>query len=173
MVEGTVSAGGGDDRGTTRRMSNPRFLESNQFIIDIPPTPPSKQPFSFSSISLIDPFSSSSSLPSPVTTALIISSWYLSNIEVLLLNNYLLTIYGYRYLIFLTTLHMLFCSAYSSAAIRFPALIPLQQIVSRCQLLKIAALFAIFNVSIGWVPLSKKKRKEILKLLGWVEYLNE
>ncbi|KAK1321256.1 putative sugar phosphate/phosphate translocator [Acorus calamus] len=54
------------------------------------------------------------------------SSWYLSNIKVLLLNKYLLTIYGYRYPIFLITLHMLFCSAYSSAAIHFPALVPLQ-----------------------------------------------
>ncbi|KAK1306044.1 putative sugar phosphate/phosphate translocator [Acorus calamus] len=158
MVEGV----GGGNGGTTRRMSNPRLLESDQFIVDIPPTPPSKQPISSSFISLIIPFSSSSSLPSPaLTTALIIGSWYLSNIGVLLLNKYLLTIYGYRYPIFLTTLHMLFCSAYSSAAIRFLGLVPLQQIVSRRQLLKIAALSAIFsasvvcgNTSLRYIPVS-------------------
>ncbi|XP_038971608.1 probable sugar phosphate/phosphate translocator At1g12500, partial [Phoenix dactylifera] len=98
---------------------------------------------------------------STVSTALIIGAWYLSNIGVLLLNKYLLSIYGYRYPIFLTTLHMLACSAYSAAAVRWLRLVPLQPVSSRRQLLKIAALSAIFcfsvvcgNTSLRYLPVS-------------------
>ncbi|KAG1359172.1 UDP-URONIC ACID TRANSPORTER 1 [Cocos nucifera] len=168
MVEG---------HGTTRRGSNPR-LEADP-VIDIPPTPPGdarpgvKLPGAGTSsfLFLLFPFLShpsdaaggggASSSSSTVTTALIIGAWYLSNIGVLLLNKYLLSIYGYRYPIFLTTLHMLACSAYSAAAVRWLRLVPLQSVSSRRQLLKIAALSAIFcfsvvcgNTSLRYLPVS-------------------
>ena len=151
----------------TRRGSNPR-LESDPIAVDIPPTPPTKSPPS-SFLSLLLPFSlssssssdSSSASSSAVVTAFIIGAWYFSNIGVLLLNKYLLSIYGYRYPIFLTALHMLSCSLYSAAAVCWLHLVPLQAISSRPQLLKIAALSAIFclsvvcgNTSLRYIPVS-------------------
>lgn len=41
-------------------------------------------------------------IPKGITTLLLIGSWYFSNIGVLLLNKYLLSIYGFKYPIFLT-----------------------------------------------------------------------
>ncbi|KAJ4950926.1 hypothetical protein NE237_027758 [Protea cynaroides] len=136
---------------TTRRGSNPR-LES-ELVVDIPVTPTSEVR-NYSSITggLISP---------NVVTALIIASWYLSNIGVLLLNKYLLSFYGYRYPIFLTMLHMLSCSVYSFIAIHWLQLVPYQQILSRQQFFKIAALSAIFcfsvvcgNTSLRYIPVS-------------------
>ncbi|KAK1300649.1 putative sugar phosphate/phosphate translocator [Acorus calamus] len=93
-----------------------------------------------------------------LTTTQLISSWYISNIGVLLLNKYFLTIYSYRYLIFLTTLHMLLCSAYCSAAIPVLDFVPLQQIVSHHQLLQIVGLSNTLvvcgNTSLHYVPIS-------------------
>jgi hypothetical protein len=39
-------------------------------------------------------------------TLSVIAAWYFSNIGVILLNKYLLSIYGFRYPIFLTMMHM-------------------------------------------------------------------
>ncbi|CAL9759140.1 unnamed protein product [Musa acuminata subsp. burmannicoides] len=164
--------------GTTRRGSNPRLESADLVGIDIPPTPPSdarpgaKQATSF--LSLIVPFlfASSSHAPSSgaaapgsssstVATAFVIGSWYFSNIGVLLLNKYLLSIYGYRYPVFLTALHMASCSAYSAVALRWLCLVPFQPVSSRRQLFKIAALGAIFcfsvvcgNASLRFLPVS-------------------
>jgi hypothetical protein len=41
-------------------------------------------------------------IPKGITTLLLIGCWYFSNIGVLLLNKYLLSIYGFKYPIFLT-----------------------------------------------------------------------
>ncbi|XP_068634160.1 probable sugar phosphate/phosphate translocator At1g12500 [Aristolochia californica] len=139
---------------TTRRGSNPR-LETDQ-LIDIPATPTADD--------RNNNFGGFFFFPSPsqnVNTALIIFSWYLSNIGVLLLNKYLLSFNGYRYPIFLTMLHMLSCAFYSFIAIHWLELVPYQPILSRRQLLKIAALSAIFcfsvvcgNTSLRYLPVS-------------------
>ncbi|XP_058086593.1 probable sugar phosphate/phosphate translocator At1g12500 [Magnolia sinica] len=135
---------------TTRRGSNPR-LEAEQ-LIDIPATPTSEVRNNNSINGILSP---------NLTTAVIIASWYLSNIGVLLLNKYLLSIYGYRYPIFLTLLHMLSCALYSILAIHWLELVPYQPIVSRRQFFKIAALSAIFcfsvvcgNTSLRYLPVS-------------------
>ncbi|XP_043716009.1 probable sugar phosphate/phosphate translocator At1g12500 [Telopea speciosissima] len=135
----------------TRRGSNPR-LETDQ-VVDIPATPTSEVR-NYSSLS-------GHFLSPNLITALIIASWYLSNIGVLLLNKYLLSIYGYRYPIFLTMLHMLSCAAYSFIAIHGLQLVPFQQILSRRQFFKIAALSVIFcfsvvcgNTSLRYIPVS-------------------
>ncbi|KAK6947679.1 Sugar phosphate transporter domain [Dillenia turbinata] len=136
---------------TTRRGSNPR-LESNDQVLDIPATPPGDVRNSNNIGSLLSP---------NILTALIIASWYFSNIGVLLLNKYLLSFYGYKYPIFLTMLHMIACTGYSFLAINWLEIVPLQHILSRKQLLKIAALSAIFcfsvvcgNTSLRYLPVS-------------------
>ncbi|MQL92091.1 hypothetical protein Taro_024706 [Colocasia esculenta] len=167
---GMVEAGGHGhtQTWTTRRGSNPR-LEPDP-VIDIPATPPGEargngaasKSGAASFLSLFCPTPAAAASFSPtVTTALIIASWYFSNIGVLLLNKYLLSIYGYRYPIFLTMLHMVSCSLYSLAAVHWLGLVPLQHISSRRQLLKIAALSAIFcfsvvcgNTSLRYIPVS-------------------
>ncbi|KHN04324.1 Putative sugar phosphate/phosphate translocator [Glycine soja] len=139
---------------TTRRMSNPRLdTSTTDQVLDIPPTPPGELRNSFGS--------NPNNLSPTLLTALIISSWYLSNIGVLLLNKYLLSFYGYRFPIFLTMLHMLSCAAYSYASINFLELVPLQHIHSKKQFLKIFALSAIFcfsvvcgNTSLRYLPVS-------------------
>ncbi|KAI8546431.1 probable sugar phosphate/phosphate translocator At1g12500 [Rhododendron vialii] len=132
---------------TTRRGSNPR-LEDQQ-IVDIPSTPTA------------DTRTAGSLLSPSILTAAIILSWYLSNIGVLLLNKYLLSIYGFRYPIFLTLLHMLSCFFYSFLAVNYLRLAPLQPILSRRQLLKILTLSVIFcfsvvcgNTSLRYLPVS-------------------
>ncbi|GAB2300918.1 hypothetical protein Dimus_034952 [Dionaea muscipula] len=144
---------------TTRRSSNPRLegghvsstsagSNDQSVVLDmIPGTPPSEGRNSAASATLV--------------TAGIVASWYASNIGVLLLNKYLLSIYGYRYPIFLTILHMLSCAAYSSAAVHCLHLVPPQHIHSKRQLLKILILSAVFsfsvvcgNASLRYIPVS-------------------
>ncbi|OVA07729.1 Drug/metabolite transporter [Macleaya cordata] len=134
---------------TTRRGSNPR-LETEQ-VIEIPSTPTGDSRHN----------TTGNFLSPTLLTALIIGSWYFSNIGVLLLNKYLLSFYGYRYPIFLTMLHMLSCAVYSLIAIHWLELVPLQHIVSRRQFFKIFALSAIFcfsvvcgNTSLRYLPVS-------------------
>lgn len=148
---------------TTRRNSYSKLdsyshsPDHHQVLLEIPPTPPGDARNSLSSSA----FSLSSYSSSTVVTAGIVGAWYASNIGVLLLNKYLLSIYGYRYPIFLTTLHMISCAAYSSAAIHWLRLVPAQHIHSRRQLLKILALSFIFcfsvvcgNASLRYIPVS-------------------
>lgn len=139
----------------TRRMSNPRLTDStvDYQLLDMPATPPGDvRNSNVGSFSFISP---------TVLTALIIASWYFSNISVLLLNKYLLSFYGFRYPIFLTTIHMMACAIYSYVAINIVELVPLQHILSRKQFLKIFALSAIFcfsvvcgNTSLRYIPVS-------------------
>lgn len=139
---------------TTRRNSNPKLDSPDQVLLEIPPTPTGDARNSAA-------FSLSTTSSASITTACIVGAWYASNIGVLLLNKYLLSIYGYRFPIFLTTLHMLSCSAYSSAAVHWLRLVPHQQIQSRRQLLKIFSLSLIFcfsvvcgNASLKYIPVS-------------------
>ncbi|KAL8158919.1 hypothetical protein V2J09_000456 [Rumex salicifolius] len=146
---------------TTRRNSNPRLsLDSSaspttaaadsDHLLDVPGTPPSHDG------GLRKPILS----PAAVTAA-VVAAWYTSNIGVLLLNKYLLSIYGFRYPIFLTMLHMLSCAAYSSVTVHWLSLVPHQPIHSRRQLLKILSLSVIFcfsvvcgNASLRYIPVS-------------------
>ncbi|XP_074311850.1 putative sugar phosphate/phosphate translocator At1g12500 [Silene latifolia] len=125
---------------TTRRNSNPKL----DTYLSIPETPRLNHHTS-----------------SAYKTAGIVGAWYASNIGVLLLNKYLLSIYGYRYPIFLTTLHMISCAIYSSIAVHWLRLVPCQHIQSRRQLLKIMSLSIIFcfsvvcgNSSLKYIPVS-------------------
>jgi len=93
-------------------------------------------------------------------TAAMISAWYASNIGVLLLNKYLLSVYGFKFPIFLTFLHMLACS-FLSYTVSVCGLVPRQYIKSRSQFLKIAALACVFalsvvlgNISLKYIPVS-------------------
>ncbi|KAG9141520.1 hypothetical protein Leryth_019050 [Lithospermum erythrorhizon] len=91
----------------------------------------------------------------------LVTSWYASNIGVLLLNKYLLSNYGFKYPIFLTMCHMTACSLLSYIAIAWMKMVPMQTIRSRVQFLKITALSAIFcasvvsgNISLRYLPVS-------------------
>ncbi|XP_021296423.1 probable sugar phosphate/phosphate translocator At1g12500 isoform X1 [Herrania umbratica] len=141
---------------TTRRMSNPRLdstATADHQVLDIPATPTGDDRNSFYSVG--------SHLSPTILTALIIASWFMSNIGVLLLNKYLLSFYGYRYPIFLTMLHMISCACYSYVAINFLEIVPRQHILSRKQFFKIFALSGIFcfsvvcgNTSLRYIPVS-------------------
>ncbi|KAH7855213.1 hypothetical protein Vadar_022425 [Vaccinium darrowii] len=108
--------------------------------------------------------SSSSSLKgssSRFFTIGLVTSWYSSNIGVLLLNKYLLSNYGFKYPIFLTMCHMMACSLFSYVAIAWLKMVPMQTIRSRVQFVKIAALSLVFcasvvsgNISLRYLPVS-------------------
>jgi len=89
-----------------------------------------------------------------------IASWYISNIGVLLLNKYLLSLWGFKYPIFLTMLHMLSCLILS-VVIRLTGLVPRQHIRSRRHLFKVFVLSIVFvvsvvggNISLRFIPVS-------------------
>eukprot|EP00898_Chlorokybus_atmophyticus_P003957 jgi/Chlat1/4562/Chrsp29S04469 len=94
-------------------------------------------------------------------TIFIVISWYLSNIGVLLLNKYLLSGYDFRYPVFLTMAHMVACSILSYVNTQVIKFVPRESIKSQQQFLKIAALSAVFclsvvggNVSLRYIPVS-------------------
>ncbi|XP_021296431.1 probable sugar phosphate/phosphate translocator At1g12500 isoform X2 [Herrania umbratica] len=147
---------------TTRRMSNPRLdstATADHQVLDIPATPTGDDRNSFYSVG--------SHLSPTILTALIIASWFMSNIGVLLLNKYLLSFYGYRYPIFLTMLHMISCACYSYVAINFLEIVPRQHILSRKQFFKIFALSGIFCFSVvcGNTSLRKESAEVYFALL--------
>ncbi|KQK07828.1 probable sugar phosphate/phosphate translocator At3g11320 [Brachypodium distachyon] len=95
-------------------------------------------------------------------TAALVGAWYASNIGVLLLNKYLLSVYGFRFPVFLTACHMSACAVFSyvfsisSSSSRTPA-----AMVSRGQAARVALLGAVFcgsvvagNVSLRHIPVS-------------------
>ncbi|CAM8949289.1 unnamed protein product [Rhodiola kirilowii] len=91
----------------------------------------------------------------------LVTSWYSSNIGVLLLNKYLLSNYGFKYPIFLTMCHMTACSLFSYVAIAWLKMVPMQTIRSHVQFMKIAALSLVFcasvvsgNISLRYLPVS-------------------
>ncbi|GAB4860057.1 hypothetical protein Ancab_011535 [Ancistrocladus abbreviatus] len=91
----------------------------------------------------------------------LVSFWYLSNIGVILLNKYLLSNHGFKYPIFLTMCHMTACSLFSYVAIVWFKVVPLQNIRSRSQFVKITMLSIIFctsvvggNISLRYLPVS-------------------
>ncbi|RLM98818.1 putative sugar phosphate/phosphate translocator [Panicum miliaceum] len=89
-----------------------------------------------------------------------VAAWYASNIGVLLLNKYLLSVYGFRYPVFLTACHMSACALLSSLAHAYAAGAPARR-RSRGQLARVAVLGAVFcasvvagNVSLRYLPVS-------------------
>ena len=56
-------------------------------------------------------------------TLSVIAAWYFSNIGVILLNKYLLSVYGFRYPIFLTMMHMVRACGWSQGPLA-PSLDP-------------------------------------------------
>merc|ERR1711966_51153 len=80
-------------------------------------------------------------------TLSVIAAWYFSNIGVILLNKYLLSIYGFRYPIFLTMMHMVMC-AFLSMAVRASGVVPKQAIKGRKHAIKIAVLAVGFVASV-------------------------
>ncbi|XP_039022679.1 probable sugar phosphate/phosphate translocator At1g12500 isoform X2 [Hibiscus syriacus] len=115
---------------TTRRMSNPKLdstATADHEVLDIPVTPTADVRNNIYTVG--------SHLSPNLLTALIIASWFMSNIGVLLLNNYV--------------------------AINFLEIVPRQHILSRKQFLKIFALSVIFcfsvvcgNTSLRYIPVS-------------------
>ena len=106
------------------------------------------------------PSISSSKKEALFITSLIIL-WYSSNIGVLLLNKVLLSLYGFRFPIFLTMCHMSACAALSYLSIAFLKVVPLQRIKSGSQLLRISTLSVVFcgsvvggNISLRYLPVS-------------------
>ncbi|KAL4420979.1 hypothetical protein ABPG77_001298 [Micractinium sp. CCAP 211/92] len=99
-------------------------------------------------------------MSSAVATGAVILSWYGSNIGVLLLNKYLLSIFGFKCPVFLTLCHMLACS-FMSYCVAASRLVTLQPVTSRRQFYKISLLALIFcltvvlgNVSLKFIPVS-------------------
>ena len=99
--------------------------------------------------------------PIPWYTIGLVVAWYSSNIGVLLLNKYLLSNYGYMYPVFLTMCHMSACSLLSYVAIAWMKVVPMQNIASKTQFVKISMLSVVFcfsvvcgNVSLRFIPVS-------------------
>ena len=93
-------------------------------------------------------------------TFAMIVTWYTCNIGVLLLNKYLLSVYHFKYPIFLTFLHMVACTllSYLCSVLK---LVPRQYITSSQQFAKIATLAVVFalsvvlgNISLRFIPVS-------------------
>lgn len=98
--------------------------------------------------------------PSGTRTALVVAAWYSANIGVLLLNKYILTIYGFRFPVFMTLCHMCMCSVLSASAREFK-IVPKQFIRTRRHYGKVAVLALTFalsvlggNVSLRYIPVS-------------------
>ncbi|KAL3037931.1 hypothetical protein AAZX31_01G100200 [Glycine max] len=97
----------------------------------------------------------------PWSTIGVVFAWYSSNIGVLLLNKYLLSNYGFRFPVFLTTCHMMVCSLFSYVIVSVTDAVPLQRVRSRSQFGRIVALGVVFcfsvvcgNVSLRYIPVS-------------------
>lgn len=104
--------------------------------------------------------------PSPSSsrlyTAWLVASWYASNIGVLLLNKYLLSVYGFRFPLLLTACHMSACAVLSTLAQHAsPRPRSSSSPRSHRQLARVALLGAVFcasvvagNVSLRHLPVS-------------------
>ncbi|EES18936.1 probable sugar phosphate/phosphate translocator At3g11320 [Sorghum bicolor] len=107
---------------------------------------------------------SSSSSSSRLFTAWLVASWYASNIGVLLLNKYLLSVYGFRFPILLTACHMTACTLLSALVHHHHhhrSSSRSRGSRSRAQLARVAVLGAVFcasvvagNVSLRHLPVS-------------------
>ncbi|CAM0958003.1 unnamed protein product [Alopecurus aequalis] len=105
----------------------------------------------------------SSAAAARLRTAGLVAAWYASNIGVLLLNKFLLSVYGFRYPVFLTACHMSACALLSSAffAATSSSSSPSRRPLSRGQAARVAVLGAVFcgsvvggNISLRYLPVS-------------------
>ncbi|CAN6349561.1 unnamed protein product [Urochloa humidicola] len=110
---------------------------------------------------------SAAAAASRLFTAGLVAAWYASNIGVLLLNKYLLSVYGFRFPVFLTACHMSACALLSTLAHAAgpgsgsgSSSAPARR-RSRGQLARVAVLGAVFcasvvagNVSLRYLPVS-------------------
>lgn len=85
---------------------------------------------------------------------------YTTNIGVILLNKYLLSVYGFRFPILLTLFHMVSCTLCSASVVLF-GVVPLQKLKSTKHTIKVATLAFVFccsivagNVSLRFIPVS-------------------
>ena len=90
----------------------------------------------------------------------IISAWYLSNIGVILLNKYLLSVWEFSCPIFLTMCHVIMC-ALMTMTVRVTGVVPKQTIKCRSHAFKISILALVFvasvvagNISLRFIPVS-------------------
>ena len=95
-----------------------------------------------------------------IVTPLIVAIWFVTNIGLLLMNRALLSTYKFRHPVSLTVIHMLVSVALSSLAQLHPGL-PRQSLQSKKQGAKVAALAAVFvvsitggNLSLQYIPVS-------------------
>ena len=102
----------------------------------------------------------SGSTASWVLTPAIVAAWFMVNIALLLMNRALLSTYNFRHPICLTMMHMVACVVLSSLAQLHPGLLR-QQLQSKRQAAKVAALAAVFavtvvggNLSLQYIPVS-------------------
>lgn len=93
-------------------------------------------------------------------TVAMIAAWYFSNIGVILLNKYLLSVWGFKFPIFLTMCHMVMC-AFLAFCVRVSGIVPRQGIKSRRHFIKVAVLAVVFvtsvvggNISLRYIPVS-------------------
>ena len=93
-------------------------------------------------------------------TLSMIAAWCFSNIGVILLNKYILSVWGFKYPVFLTACHMLMCVALSFA-VRASGMVPRQNLKSRRHFVKVAILAVVFvasvvggNISLRFIPVS-------------------
>jgi drug/metabolite transporter (DMT)-like permease len=93
-------------------------------------------------------------------SVIVVACWYSANIGVLLLNKYLLSVWGFKFPVFMTLCHMIMCSILSAAAREF-RIVPKQYIRTRRHYSKVAILAMTFalsvlggNVSLRYIPVS-------------------
>lgn len=93
-------------------------------------------------------------------TVAMIAAWYFSNIGVILLNKYLLSVWGFKFPIFLTMCHMAMCATLAFA-VRAAGIAPRQNLKSRRHAIKVAVLAVVFvasvvggNISLRFIPVS-------------------
>lgn len=93
-------------------------------------------------------------------TVAMIAAWYFSNIGVILLNKYLLSVWGFKFPIFLTMCHMGMCATLAFA-VRTAGIAPRQNLKSRRHAIKVAVLAVVFvasvvggNISLRFIPVS-------------------
>lgn len=93
-------------------------------------------------------------------SAFVVAAWYAANIGVLLLNKYILSVYGFKFPVFMTLCHMCMCSVLSATAREFK-IVPKQFIRTRRHYGKVAVLAMTFalsvlggNVSLRYIPVS-------------------
>ena len=115
-----------------------------------------------------------------IVTPLVVAGWFVTNIGLLLMNRALLSTYNFRHPVSLTMIHMLVCVALSSLVQLHPHL-PRQSLQSKKQGAKVAALAAVFavsvvggNLSLQYIPVSfNQVRACLARALGTLPVIQQ